>query len=853
MRIGAYVKHWSERILSRERALQQTYASFRALLAHDIRCHELLAEFEALFHGDKQEDPARTRFRYHKFASAVESMVRELERMHPGQARLLRDYFTKYDFYIRLLLEPPEQFLIPPFTIGLDEVAEAALIGNKSRNLARAGQALAAAVPAGFTITSTAGELLLAHNGVRPAIDRLLASIDPQALPDLEAVSQALTTLILRLEVPETLAQTILDAYDGLTARLQGTVPVAVRSSGVFEDSQHSFAGQYRSILGVGRDGLVSAYLKVLASRYSPEALQYRIRAGLSDEEAAMAVLVLEMADAVASGVMYTRRPGFENQEAPVLIQSIAGLGLPLVSGETVPDAYWVDREHGLVQRTAAGRQTQQLKLVDGTLTGDAVELEHPALSGLNPEQIIRLSRMGLALEQLFGEPQDVEWATDAAGHLYLLQSRPMAQPAASQTPVPAGAIPAGSKPLLTGATVAASGLCSGIVYHYDPLSSSLPPKACILITRHLPPSLARYAGQLAGVVCTGGAVTGHFASICRELGIVLLVEAAEAFSLLPEGTEVIVDGQQGAVHAGRLPQPDRERKQQETSDRLRRNRRLWQLHDYITPLHLIDPWEEAFRPQNCKSLHDIIRYAHEKAVQIMFGLSGLASDKSSRSRLLETGLGFDVYLIDLDGGFASGLAEGQPVLPEQVLSRPFAALWQGLSDPAIDWQSHLHFDWQGFSDMALSGGMALGGVKAFATYAVVGAEYCNVNMRFGFHFTVLDCLCGGESRANYCQLRLAGGGGDYHGRSLRILLLQSILARLGFEVSVKADLLDARISMLPGEEMAALLIVVGRLLGMTKLLDMTLQKAEDVQTWIDRFFQPGEGGHASGTPQSQP
>ena len=176
----------------------------------------------------------------------------------------------------------------------LRQKVEAALVGNKSRNLMLAGQAMATVVPAGFTITSTVGELLIAHNGVRPAIDRLLASIDPQALPDLEAVSQALTTLILRMEVPEAVTQAILDGYDSLTARHRKEARlVAVRSSGAFEDGLHSFAGQYRSILGVGRDGLVTAYLEVLASKYSPEALQYRIRAGLSDEESTMAVLVL--------------------------------------------------------------------------------------------------------------------------------------------------------------------------------------------------------------------------------------------------------------------------------------------------------------------------------------------------------------------------------------------------------------------------------------------------------------------------------------------------------------------------------------------------------------------------------
>lgn len=841
MRIGALVKHWSERILSRERALLQTYASFRSLLAHDISCHELLAEFEALFHGEQQEDVARTRFRYQRLARAVEGMVRELERMHPGQAHSLRDYFSKYDFYIRLLLEPPEQFLIPPYTVGQDELAEASLIGNKSRNLTLVRQVMAEAVPAGFTITSTVGELLLAHNGLRPAIDRLLATINPQSLPDLETVSQALITLITRMEVPDTVAQAILDEYDTLAAQYpQGAVLVAVRSSGAYEDGLHSFAGQYRSLLGVQREGLLAAYLEVLASRYSPEALQYRIRAGVSDEEAAMAVLVLAMVDAVASGVMYTRSPGSKDQKPLLLIQSAAGLGLPLVGGEMVPDAHWVDRTHATVEH-AAGQQDRQLVLAGGVLADQAMDATGAIASRFGTEQALHLAQVGLALERLFGEPQDVEWALDGEQRLFILQSRPMAQTQVKQTADAQEPLAWAGQPLLTGAIVAASGVCSGRVQHYDPLNTALPVENCVLITRHLPPSLARYADRLVGVVCTGGAVTGHFASICRELGIVLLVEAAEAFTLLAAGREVIVDGSQGAVYAGKLPLPDRSQKQRQAQARLRRNRRLWQLHDYITPLHLIDPWEETFRPQNCKSLHDIVRYAHEKAVQVMFGLSDLASDKNSRCRLLQTDLALDVYLIDLGGGLTSGLAGGQPVLPEQIVCRPFTALWRGLSHPDIDWQSHQHFDWQGFSDMALSGGMALGGVKAFATYAVVSAEYCNVNLRFGFHFTVLDCLCGKEARANYCQLRFAGGGGDYHGRSMRIALLQTVLVQLGFEVSIKADLLDARISMLAGEELARLLTVVGHLLGMTKLLDMTLKKPDDVQAWVDSFFQQAE------------
>ena len=99
---------------------------------------------------------------------------------------------------------------------------------------------------------------------------------------------------------------------------------------------------------------------------------------------------------------------------------------------------------------------------------------------------------------------------------------------------------------------------------------------------------------------------------------------------------------------------------------------------------------------------------------------------------------------------------------------------------------------------MALSGGSASGGSKDFASYAVVSRGYLNLNMRFGFHFTLVDCLCGEEARANYCQVRFAGGGGEYQGRSMRVLLISRILRNLGFEVNVRGDLLDARLNGYP-------------------------------------------------------
>ena len=84
--LGALVKHWSERFLLPDRVLQRTYEAFKSLLVHDGTSHNLMAEFEELYHDGRREDFSRTRRRYLRMAAAVEGMISELERMNPGQA-----------------------------------------------------------------------------------------------------------------------------------------------------------------------------------------------------------------------------------------------------------------------------------------------------------------------------------------------------------------------------------------------------------------------------------------------------------------------------------------------------------------------------------------------------------------------------------------------------------------------------------------------------------------------------------------------------------------------------------------------------------------------------------------------
>jgi len=837
MLVGALFRHWSLRLLAPDRMLRQTYETFKTLLGHDIRSHELMAEFEELYYEGRKEDFARIRDRYRQLAAAVAGMVTALEQMQPVQAGPLHDYFNKYDFYIRLLLAPPEQFLIPPFAVDHNTLSATALIGHKSARLLQLAPATHGRVPPGFTITTTTYALLVAHNRLRPAIDLLLASIDPESSSSLEEASQALMTLVRRMTIPEQVTQTISAEYDRLASRCPDALPrVAVRSSALHEDGNHSFAGQYHSVLGVARDELMAAYLEVVASKYTPQALLYRIYTGLSDEEAAMAVLVLTMVDAVASGVIYTRDPAAAGSEQPLLIHSIQGLGLPLVGGETTPDVYLFPPHSAAPSQTIAGCQHHRLVVHQGQLREEALAASDGISLSLSREQAMHLATTARELESFFGEAQDIEWALDRNQELYILQSRPLRINTISQAPAPTIA-PPDERTLLVGAKRAAGGIGCGIVHHLDPMNTAPLPYGAVLVTQHIPPSLVRFIGRLEAVICEQGAVTGHFATVCREFGVALLVNAAGAASLLPAGMEVTVDGWNGTVYAGRVASLLARKGKTDSLASSDFSRKLRALLDYITPLQLVDPSAANFRPQSCRSFHDIIRYAHETAVQAMFGLSDIASGTASRCRKLETDLPLDIYLLDVGGAFAGDDAGGETIALTHLVSSPFVAIWQGLSHPEIDWQTHSHFDWKSFGDMALSGGIASGGSKDFASYAVVSRDYLNLNMRFGYHFTLVDCLCGEETRANYCQIRFAGGGGEYQGRLLRITLISRILRNLGFEVSIRGDLLDARLNGYPADALCKLLAEVGRLLGMTKLLDMVLQE-QDIDWYAEQFLR---------------
>jgi phosphohistidine swiveling domain-containing protein len=184
-----------------------------------------------------------------------------------------------------------------------------------------------------------------------------------------------------------------------------GGYPVAARSSGHLEDLPGaSFAGQYVTHLEIrSTPALVNAIRDCRASARSPQVVAYLQKNRLDESQARVSVLVQRMVDAAVAGVAFSVHPT-TGREDHALVECCRGLGEKLVSGRTAPTRYVLNLADTSVVEHDPG--AEQVDLAPGILT--------------------ELRARVLDLQAHFGAPQDIEWAVDADGALWILQSRPI-------------------------------------------------------------------------------------------------------------------------------------------------------------------------------------------------------------------------------------------------------------------------------------------------------------------------------------------------------------------------------------------------------------------------------------------
>jgi phosphoenolpyruvate synthase/pyruvate phosphate dikinase len=220
--------------------------------------------------------------------------------------------------------------------------------------------------------------------------------------------------------VPPTLAWRIAEELD-----LLGDDPMAVRSSACGEDgAEHSFAGQYATVLGArGSDEVLAAVAECWRSAGDARALAYRdhVDGGVATS---MAVIVQRLVQPSVAGIAFTADPVTGDRET-IVVNASYGLGEAVVSGTVTPDDYRLAREDGRILRIEVGDKDVMLRWDGGTVREIPVPDAHRSARALDDAALAAVHRGALACEAALGRPVDCEFCV-ADDHVTWVQCRPL-------------------------------------------------------------------------------------------------------------------------------------------------------------------------------------------------------------------------------------------------------------------------------------------------------------------------------------------------------------------------------------------------------------------------------------------
>jgi pyruvate,water dikinase len=807
------------------RGLRERHEALRDLLDRNGRLLDLMADIQVDLRLLVPADPI-VQTRTLRLLEATLLQAQTLNILSENRHRSLYEAHTRIEAEIRRVLgEERRRLREDPLTKDLSSCCrvEQALAGGKAARLGELAARLPERVPPGFVITTAAYARFLAQGQTGTRLRELMKGVDPADDPArLRSLAARARDLVLDAPVPEEIVGEIRER----AGAGGGAGPWAVRSSAVGEDGPFSFAGQFETVLHVAEPELPSAWRRVVASSFSEHVIRYRLACGLFELATPMAVLCMPMVAAGSSGVLYTRDPA-RPEDTSMLINAVRGLGPDLVGGVVDAETTFVSRD-ALTVRGPAAHDGDGEGLPDGGGTTGA---------GLSPGELVGLARLGLECEAVFDEPLDVEWAIGDDRQVFLLQARPLAsRPVATKSrgkPTPA-CLARGGVTIVGGRVVGAVSIVE------TPDGAGNVPEGSILVVPQAAPELGHLLPTVDGLVAEHGSVAGHLASLAREFGVPSVFGMPEATRRLKSGQTVSLNATHGEVYPGEVW--PREGQDERRQAREMRSGARSPLHPLVLRLDLTDPRAPSFRPKGCRSLHDIVRLCHERGIAALFEQAEWrqGAPQAGARRLHGVALPDGVWVLDAGGGVVRREDDDEELEPQHVRSRPFQALWRGMTAPGIAWSGRRVVDLRGLASVVTSSmteagrdADSLGG----AAYLIVASDYVNFNARMAYHYAMVDSLVGETPESNYVSFRFWGGGAGLAQRDMRALFLAEVLARAGFGVERRGDLVTARMQRYAGPDSERGLEVLGKLMGCARQLDMLLHSEAAVAKYVNHFL----------------
>ncbi len=846
------LRDWTGKLLgySRKKGKRLPFAAlfslFQEILSLNNQVLELMADMGDKLGGDYVFDRQYIQSSCQRMSDLVHKLIYNLNGLAPMKYPQLNEAFRRINHEIEeelagRLVIPKTNHVIRYEFITRDF---ADVVGSKNANIAELKNKLDLQTPDGFAITTRAYQSFLEYNNLSEKISEATKDWTEGVLSAKQA-SDAIQSLLLSGTVPPEVRK----AIDNALLHLQELTGhkhlyLAIRSSAKGEDTEHTFAGQYASMLNEPQGNILHCYKKILASAYSPFAMEYRFEKGFHEHEVPMAVACQTMVNASKSGVLYTLDP-LNPERDVLLITATWGLGAPVVSGKVRADQYSVSRKppHE-TEALDIVRKTESLvvKKGGGCKTKPIPE-ELQTQSCLSDKEIRLLAKTGLLIEKYLIRPQDIEWVFDEDGTLVILQARPLNIVGGLTRMVKDISTMVEGYPVIFAqkGVIAQNGVGSGEVFLVkDNEDLERFPQGAILVARQTSPRFAEAVKKANGIITDIGSPTGHMATIAREFKVPTIVDTGIATDTLTAGQLITVDADDNVVYEGIVRELLYYQFAKETFEETYEYRLLRRVLKRISPLNLLDPHSGNFVPHACRTFHDITRFIHEKAVQELLDINYYHQrDSDAPGRKLESEVPLDLIVIDIGGGLAKETGP-DTVRIDEIVSIPMRAFLSGLNMPGF-WSSEpMAVDFGSFmSSLTRTFSSSLASPTFIGqNLAVISEAYVNINLRLGYHFNMIDAYIGDNINDNYAYFRFLGGVTDQTRRSRRVKFIAEILAKQDFRVELRGDLVVGRIKKLAPEIMEKKIHIIGQLVAFTRQLDVKMDSDLQIDRFLEEFDQ---------------
>jgi len=437
-----------------------------------------------------------------------------------------------------------------------------ASLGEMIRNLNEKG----VNVPSGFAVTAYAYKYMIEKAGIDARIREILSDLNTHDVHNIAERGQKIRDLIKQTPIPPELEENIRQHYQEMERRYGKAVDVAVRSSATAEDlPDASFAGQQETYLNVkGEEELLEKIRDCFASLFTNRAISYRTDKGFDHFSVFLSVGIQKMvrSDLASAGVMFSidTESGFSNA---VYLTGAYGLGENVVQGAVNPDQFYVFKptlEKGfkpIVEKKLGSKEKRLIYAETGTVQQD-VSLEDQRRYVISDDEILRLARWAMIIEQHYQKPMDIEWAKDGqTGELFIVQARPETVHSQKDLASLKTYVLEETGNLLVDGEAVGSKIGQGEV---NVIESSKDiekfQKGQVLVTDMTDPDWEPIMKIAGAIVTNRGGRTCHAAIISRELGIPCVIGTGDGTDRLHNGTQVTVDCSEGVgkIYEGILP-----------------------------------------------------------------------------------------------------------------------------------------------------------------------------------------------------------------------------------------------------------------------------------------------------------